>query len=51
MGAVGNALFLVYRHPRTSEILHVWAGIVGRDGIDPDTWYRLGADGKPEVVS
>ena len=47
MGAKGCALFLVYRNPSTWEIEHVWAGIAGRNGIKPLTWYRLGADGKP----
>ena len=45
MGANGNALFLVYRDPETHDILHAWAGIVGRDGIRANAWYRLGADG------
>jgi hypothetical protein len=50
MGANGNALFLVYRDPRTNEILHAWAGIVGRDGIEAGIWYSLGPDGRPFVV-
>ena len=47
MGAAGNALFLVYRAPNTGEILHAWAGIVGRDGVEPGVWYSLGSDGHP----
>lgn len=47
MGANGNAVFLVYRDPKTGRILHAWAGIVGRDGVKPLTWYRLDATGKP----
>ena len=49
-GAVGNALFLVYRD-QNGEILHAWAGIAGRDGIKPLTFYTLGADGKPVEVA
>jgi len=50
-GAVGCVLFLVYRDPDTDEILHAWAGIAGQNGIKPQSWYILGADGKPvEVV-
>ena len=46
-GKVGCALFLVYRNPSTGTILHAWAGIVGRDGIKPDTFYTLNRDGQP----
>ena len=49
MGTDGNALFLV-RRDSDGEITHAWAGIVGRDGIEPNVWYTLGADGKPEEV-
>jgi hypothetical protein len=51
MGADGCALFLVYRDPCTCDILHAWAGIVGRDGISAETWYRLDADGKPVEIA
>jgi hypothetical protein len=44
-GKTGCALFLAERGPN-GEILNVWAGIAGRDGIEPDTFYRL-VDGKP----
>jgi hypothetical protein len=44
-GALGNALFLAERDD-SYNIIAVWAGIVGRDGIKPDTFYRL-VDGKP----
>ena len=47
MGAVGCALFLVYRQPNTGEILQAWAGIAGRDGIKPLVWYTLDESGKP----
>jgi len=50
MGALGNALFLVHRNDNY-EITHAWAGIVGRDGIEPEVWYVLGADGKPVACS
>jgi len=48
-GKAGCALFLVER-AATGEILAVWAGIAGRDGIEPDTFYRL-VDGKPTAVA
>jgi hypothetical protein len=51
-GAVGSALFLVRRHEcwgekNHGEITHVWAGVVGRDGIEPDTFYTLDEVGHP----
>ena len=51
MGAAGNALFLVHRDPDNGEITHAWAGVVGRDGIKPEVWYRLDASGAPVEVS
>ena len=55
-GRYGAALFLVERSeencgtPDYGKILHVWAGIVGQDGIKAETLYHL-VDGKPvEVV-
>jgi hypothetical protein len=30
-------------------ILNVWAGIVGKKKIKPNTWYTL-KDGKPTIV-
>jgi hypothetical protein len=47
-GKAGCALFLAERGAY-GEILHAWAGIVGRDGIEADTFYRLVA-GKPVKV-
>ena len=49
-GAEGCALFLVERYSYDGAILHVWAGIAGRDGIKPNTFYRL-ADRKPIEVA
>jgi hypothetical protein len=48
MGAVGNALFLVERDGNY-DIVNVWAGIVGKNGIEPGTWYTL-KNGKPVVA-
>lgn len=47
----GGALFLVERRSGASEgeIINVWCGIAGRDGIKPDTYYRL-RNGKPVEV-
>ena len=42
-GTEGSALFLVERDDNY-KIIEVWAGIVGRDGVKADTFYRL-ADG------
>lgn len=47
-GKEGCALFLVEREAG-GDILHVWAGIAGQDGIKADTFYRL-VDGKPVEV-
>ncbi|MBS0219169.1 MAG: hypothetical protein JSR91_00355 [Proteobacteria bacterium] len=47
-GADGCALFLVERDSDW-KIVNAWAGIVGRDGIKPSTWYRL-KNGKPLEV-
>lgn len=48
MGAEGNALFLVERDYEYN-IVAVWAGIAGHDGIKPRTWYTL-RDGEPVEV-
>ncbi|TIW09539.1 MAG: hypothetical protein E5V66_22285 [Mesorhizobium sp.] len=47
-GKEGCALFLAERSIN-GDIVHVWAGIVGKDGIKADTWYRL-KGGKPVEV-
>lgn len=49
MGVDGNALFLVHRND-DGEITHVWADIVGRDGIKPDVWYTLDENGVPQEI-
>jgi len=45
-GTIGCALFLVHRDDNW-KIAKVWAGIVGENGIRPDTWYSLDSDGAP----
>ena len=47
-GIDGCALFLVYRETWDGPILHAWAGIAGRNGIKPDVWYTLDANGAPQ---
>jgi len=47
-GSDGCALFLVERD-RSGKIVDVWAGIAGRDGIEPNSWYALRA-GQPVRV-
>jgi hypothetical protein len=39
-GADGCAMFLAERNS-SRKIIAVWAGIAGRDGVKPDTWYSL----------
>lgn len=48
-GAEGKALFLCERNTNF-EITSVWAGIVGQDGIEPDTEYLLIAGEPVRVV-
>ena len=48
-GREGNALFLVERNWVSGEVINVWAGIAGRDGIKPNTFYQL-KDGRPVEV-
>ena len=37
----GAVIFLVERCPETGANLNAFDGIAGRDGVKPDTWYRL----------
>jgi len=48
MGKEGNALFLVERGANYN-IVAVWAGVAGRDGIKADTFYML-KGGRPVEV-
>ncbi|MFV1547892.1 hypothetical protein VXL82_03100, partial [Phaeobacter sp. JH209C] len=40
MAAEGCAIFLTERND-DDEIISVFAGIAGQDGVDPMTWYSL----------
>ena len=44
MAADGCAIFLARRN-HEDKITHVYAGIVGRDGVKPLTWYTLDQSG------
>ena len=48
-GTTGCALFLVERDD-DFKIIAAWAGIVGKDGIKPDTFYML-KNGQPVEVT
>jgi hypothetical protein len=43
--ASGCAIVLVYRN-NEGEIVHIRASKVGENGIKPDVWYSLDADGE-----
>ncbi|WP_238881157.1 DUF7666 domain-containing protein [Achromobacter xylosoxidans] len=47
---VGSAIVLCYRDGNF-KLVHIRSAIVGQDGVKPDTWYRLGADGEFIEVS
>ncbi|MDF3841704.1 hypothetical protein P3W55_08260 [Pseudomonas citronellolis] len=47
----GSAIVLCYRDTDAegddyARIVHIKAAIAGQDGIKPDTWYQLNADGE-----
>ena len=51
MASAGSAIVLCYRDEDAEgdeygRILHIKAGIAGQDGIEPETWYQLSADGE-----
>jgi hypothetical protein len=48
-GTKGCALFSVYRDS-DRKIVHAKAAIVGQDGIEEDTWYRVNSDGQWEAA-
>ena len=50
MGAMGNALFLVHRDDDYKNV-KAGAAIVGQNGIKPDVWYSLNAEGEFVEVS
>ncbi|EPJ9719283.1 DUF7666 domain-containing protein, partial [Pseudomonas aeruginosa] len=49
--AAGSAIVLCYRDADAegddyARIVHIKAGIAGQDGVKPDTWYQLSAEGE-----
>jgi len=49
MAAEGCAIFLVERG-EDYNIIEVWAGIAGKDGVKPNVWYTL-ESGEPKEIS
>jgi len=50
MGIDGGAIFLV-RRDTSDNIKHVFASLVGQNGIKPNACYSLGDDGQPVEVA
>ncbi len=46
--AEGGAITLCYYDPETSELKHIRSSLVGENGIEPNTWYRLNSKGEFE---
>ena len=46
--SIGSAIFLVERN-NDDEIINVFAGVGGKHGVEPDTWYEL-VNGKLKEV-
>ncbi|CAB5512485.1 hypothetical protein LMG26857_01775 [Achromobacter anxifer] len=42
--SAGSAIVLCYRDD-DFKLVHIRSAIAGQDGVKPDTWYRLAADG------
>lgn len=42
---IGSVIVLVYRD-KYNQIKHARAGVVGRNGLQPDTWYTLNSKGE-----
>ncbi|ELN2739713.1 hypothetical protein RZA61_005236, partial [Pluralibacter gergoviae] len=47
--SASSAIVLCYRD-EDGELIHIRASKVGENGIKPDTWYTLNADGLFEEV-
>jgi transcription elongation factor len=43
--AVGCAIVLCYRDENNGRLIHISSSKVGENGVKPDTWYVLDADG------
>jgi hypothetical protein len=48
-GSEGAAIVIVY-HDDDGTLRHIFASKVGENGIKPDVFYTLDADGKPVEV-
>ena len=44
--AAGGAIVLCYRDENDGRLIHIRASKVGENGIKPDTWYALDAQGE-----
>ena len=44
--AAGGAIVLCYRDENDGRLLHIRASKVGDNGIKPDVWYTLDANGE-----
>ena len=44
--AAGGAIVLCYRDENDGRLVHIRASKVGENGVKPDTWYALDAEGE-----
>lgn len=44
--AIDGAIVLCYRDENDGRLVHIRASKVGENGVKPDTWYALDAEGE-----